>query len=133
MNSSQDDELITGINVTPLVDIILVVLIIFLIVAQVVGPQVFQVKLPKAAYGESASAKPVTIYLAQSGKMALNGYPIQEEGLVRSIKAWVKTNPELQIIISGDEKVYHGRVVHILDILKGIGVVRLAIHVQPKT
>ena len=133
MNSSQNDELITGINVTPLVDIILVVLIIFLIVAQVVGPQVFQIKLPKAVHGESTSAKPVTVYLDQSGKMALNGYPVEEEGLIRSIKTWVKANPELQVIISGDEKVFHGKVVHILDILKGTGVTRLAIHVQPGT
>jgi len=99
MKSSQD-ELITEINVTPLVDIILVVLIIFLIVAQVVGPQVFQVKLPKAAHGEAAPARPVTVYLDQMGRMALNGYPVQEEGLIRSIKAWVGINPELQVIIS---------------------------------
>ena len=132
MKSSQD-ELITEINVTPLVDIILVVLIIFLIVAQVVGPQVFQVKLPKAAHGEAAPARPVTVYLDQMGRMALNGYPVQEEGLIRSIKTWVDINPELQVIISGDERVFHGRVVHILDTLKGLGVTRLAIHVQPES
>ena len=132
MKSSQD-ELITEINVTPLVDIILVVLIIFLIVAQVVGPQVFQVKLPKAAHGEAAPTRPVTVYLDQSGRMALNGYPVQEEGLIRSIKTWVDINPELQVIISGDEKVFHGKVVHILDTLKGLGVTRLAIHVQPES
>jgi len=132
MKSSQD-ELITEINVTPLVDIILVVLIIFLIVAQVVGPQVFQVKLPKAAHGEAAPARPVTVYLDQMGRMALNGYPVQEEGLIRSIKAWVGINPELQVIISADEKVFHGKVVHILDTLKGLRVTRLAIHVQPES
>lgn len=132
MKSSQD-ELITEINVTPLVDIILVVLIIFLIVAQVVGPQVFQVKLPKAAHGEAAPARPVKVYMDQSGRMALNGYPVQEEGLIRSIKTWVDINPELQVIISGDEKVFHGKVVHILDTLKGLGVTRLAIHVQPES
>jgi len=132
MKSSQD-ELITEINVTPLVDIILVVLIIFLIVAQVVGPQVFQVKLPKAAHGQAAPARPVTVYLDQTGRMALNGYPIQEEDLIRSIKTWVGINPELQVIISADEKVFHGKVVHILDTLKGLGVTRLAIHVQPKS
>jgi len=132
MKSSQD-ELITEINVTPLVDIILVILIIFLIVAQVVGPQVFQVKLPKAAHGEAAPARPVTVYLDQMGRMALNGYPVQEEGLIRSIKAWVGINPELQVIISADEKVFHGKVVHILDTLKGLRVTRLAIHVQPES
>jgi len=115
------------------VDIILVILIIFLIVAQVVGPQVFQVKLPKAAHGEVAPTRPVTVYLDQMGRMALNGYPVQEEGLIRSIKTWVDINPELQVIISGDERVFYGRVVHILDTLKGLGVTRLAIHVQPES
>ena len=132
MKSSQD-ELITEINVTPLVDIILVILIIFLIVAQVVGPQVFQVRLPKAVHGEAAPARPVTVYLDQGGRMALNGYPVQEEGLIRSIKTWVEINPELRVIISADEKVFHGKVVHILDTLKGLRVTRLAIHVQPES
>ncbi len=133
MKSHPQDELITEINITPLVDIILVILIIFLIVAQVVGPQVFQVKLPKAVHGEAPPTRPVTVYLDQSGRMALNGYPVQEEGLIRSIKTWVEINPELQVIISGDEKVFHGKVVHILDTLKGLRVTRLAIHVQPES
>lgn len=127
------DDLLTEINVTPFVDIILVILIIFLLVAQVVGPQVFQVKLPRAVHGETSPQRPVTVYLDTKGRMVLNGYYIQEADLIRSVKTWVGINPELQVIISADEKVFHGKVVHILDTLKGLGVARLAIHVQRKS
>jgi biopolymer transport protein ExbD len=133
MMKTKDDDLITEINITPLVDIILVILIIFLLVAQVIGPQVFKVKLPKAVHGETSPDRPVTVSLDTKGDMALNGYYIAEADLIRSIKKWFEINSELQVIVSADEEVHHGKVVHILDTLRGLGVSRLAIHVQQKS
>jgi len=117
------DDLITDINVTPLVDIILVILIIFLVVAQILGPQVLKVKLPAAAHGEREN-RPVTIYI--EGAMA------DKEEIRRVAKKWMMTDPYIPFVVSADEGVPHGRVVSVLDLLKGEGVRRLAIHVQPK-
>ncbi|MBU0700786.1 biopolymer transporter ExbD [bacterium] len=127
----QDEDLLTEINITPFVDIILVILIIFLLVAQVIGPQVFGIKIPKAVHGQVSSHRPITVSLDVKGNIAYNGYCINEKELVQSIEKQVKEDPRLQVIVSADEKVFHGRVVHLLDLLKGLGVSQLAIHVQP--
>ncbi|MBI4753209.1 biopolymer transporter ExbD [Candidatus Desantisbacteria bacterium] len=129
----QDDDLLTEINITPFVDIILVILIIFILVAQVIGPQVFGIKLPKAVHGQTTAHKPITVSLDVKGKIAYNGYSINEKDLALSIKQIIKDDPRTQVIVSADEKVFHGRVVHLLDLLKGLGVSQLAVHVQPQS
>jgi biopolymer transport protein ExbD len=127
-----DDDLLTEINITPFVDIILVILIIFILVAQVIGPQVFGIKLPKAVHGQTSSHRPITICLDIKGNIAYNGYSINEKDLILNITQIIEDNPQTQVIVSADEKVFHGRVVHLLDLLKGLGVSQLAIHVQPQ-
>ncbi|MFH0775506.1 MAG: biopolymer transporter ExbD [bacterium] len=126
------DELLTEINITPFVDIILVILIIFLLVAQVMGPQVLGIKLPKADQSDMLPKQPVTVFLDTTGRIAVNGVYLDEEGMKRFIKEQVERDPQLDVVISADEKVFHGRVVGILDTVKALGVTRLAIHVQPK-
>ncbi len=128
-----DEDLLTEINITPFVDIILVILIIFLLVAQVIGPVGFGIKLPKAVHGQTLSHKPITVFLDTKGKLAYNGYYVNENDLAQAIRKQVKDNPMIQVIVTADEKVFHGRVVHLLDLLKGLGVSQLAIHVQPQS
>ncbi len=128
----RQEELITEINIIPLVDIILVILIIFLIVAQVLGPSVFKVKLPEASNAEMSKEMPVTIWLDKDGRIALNGYGVSEEELMESIKKLVESNKDLQVILSADEGVYYGDAVRMLDKIRGEGVRKIAIQVQPK-
>ncbi|MBU1262725.1 biopolymer transporter ExbD [bacterium] len=127
-----NDDLLTEINITPFVDIILVILIIFLLVAQVMGPQVLGIKLPKATQSEMLLRQPITVSLDTSGRIAVNGIYLDEEGMKRFIREQVIKDPQLEVIISADEKVLHGMVVGILDTIKSLGVTKLAIHVQPK-
>jgi biopolymer transport protein ExbD len=127
-----NDELLTEINITPFVDIILVILIIFLLVAQVMGPQVLGIKLPKAAQSDMLTRQPITVFLDTSGRIAVNGVYLDEKSMIQFIKEQVEKDPQLDVVISADEKVFHGRVVGILDTIKGLGVTKLAIHVQPK-
>ncbi|MEK9149623.1 MAG: biopolymer transporter ExbD [Candidatus Desantisbacteria bacterium] len=126
------DELLTEINITPFVDIILVILIIFLLVAQVMGPQVLGIKLPKAVQSEMLPKQPITVFLDTAGRIAVNGVYLDEDGIKRFIKEQVAKDLQLEVVISADEKVFHGRVVGILDTIKALGVTKLAIHVQPK-
>ncbi len=128
----RDEELITEINVIPLVDIVLVVLIIFLLVAQVLGPSVFKVKLPEASNAEFSKESPVTVWLDKEGNIAMNGYGVSEDELIASIRQWLGENGNLQVILSADEGVYYGSAVRILDKLRGEGVKKLALQVQPQ-
>ncbi len=126
------DELLTEINITPFVDIILVILIIFLLVAQVMGPQVLGIKLPKAVQSDMLPKQPITVFLDTAGRIAVNGVYLDEDGIKRFIKEQVAKDLQLEVVISADEKVFHGKVVGILDTIKALGVTKLAIHVQPK-
>lgn len=127
----RDEDLITEINVTPLVDIVLVILIIFLLVAQILGPEVFRVKLPKAGHGER-EGRPVTVYIDKEGRLYVEGLLAKEEDVKGLVKRHLATDPNTAFVVSADERVCHGRVVFVLDLLKGEGAKRLAIHVEPK-
>ena len=78
---SGDDEMITGINVTPLVDIILVLLIIFMVTANLINRPSIEVDLPQAATGEGAEPTTVALTLTEEGALFLNGTATDEARL----------------------------------------------------
>jgi biopolymer transport protein ExbD len=127
-----DDEAISEINVIPLVDIILVVLIIFMVTAPMFLKPTINVNLPKAASGESTSPSQLNIGLSADGKLSLNGSLCTEDQLHSKAVEEFKKNPEVQAIISADKDVSHGKVVNIIDIVKGAGVKKFAISIDKK-
>ncbi|MCB9479822.1 MAG: biopolymer transporter ExbD [Deltaproteobacteria bacterium] len=126
-----DDEPITAINVTPLVDIVLVLLIIFMITATFIANPQIKVELPKAATGEAAEPKSFAIILTKDGKYYLDGElkTIPEiESYIRERKA---EQPDTQAIISADKEVEHGHVILMIDLVRRNGVTNFAINVDP--
>lgn len=129
--ASQDDEgAITGINVTPFVDIALVLLIIFMVTAKyIVTPQAIPVDLPRAATGNSVSVA-VAVSIDQSGAIFADTRPVTEEQLVALMRQKHAENPEVRAIIAADQRVTHGRVVHVIDLVRQAGVSKFAIQTQ---
>jgi biopolymer transport protein ExbD len=123
--------LITDINVTPLVDIMLVLLIIFMLTAHLIARQVIEVQLPKAAQASSVSPTTLAVTLTREGRMFLNGTPATPEILRAAIQASVAKDPKTQVIVAGDKNVSHGRVVWVLDLVKSLGVTSFAIQIDP--
>lgn len=124
------DESITNINVTPLVDITLVLLIIFMVTATfIVSPQI-KIELPKAATAETSDPQTFAIVISKDDKLFLNGQPVTEPQIVDYIKERIKNSPDLQVVISADKWVYHGRVVHFIDLVRKLGVRKFAINVD---
>jgi biopolymer transport protein ExbD len=129
--NGDDDGLIAGINVTPLVDVTLVLLIIFMVTAKIIVSQGMPMDLPKAASGESMQTV-FSVELTADGKtrvdsnMAANDEAIGP--LAREAKAKTK---DLRAVIRADRKVEHGRVIHVLDLLKRAGVAKIAFAVSP--
>ena len=123
--------LITDINVTPLVDIMLVLLIIFMLTAHLIARQAIEVQLPKAS--QSASVQPTTlaVTLTREGRMYLNGNEVSPAALDEAVKAAMAKDPKTQAIIAGDKNVSHGRVVWVLDLVKSLGVTSFAIQIDP--
>ncbi|MCC6747015.1 MAG: biopolymer transporter ExbD [Deltaproteobacteria bacterium] len=122
-------RLITDINVTPLVDIMLVLLIIFMVTATYIVRDSMEVKLPEASTGESKATSLLALIVYADGKLALNGEP-SDEGKVRAfIRDRRGKGDALEAIIAADRAVPHGRVVQVLDLVRAEGVIKFAINV----
>ncbi len=123
--------IIAEINVTPLVDIMLVLLIIFMLTAHLIAKQAIEVELPRAA--NSTTLKPTTlaITLTKDGALYLDEKPVTAEALKAAVADSVAKDPKTQAVISGDKSVSHGRVVWVLDLVKSLGVTSFAIQIDP--
>ena len=130
---AQDDpnETITGINVTPLVDIMLVLLIIFMVTAKLIVSKSVPLDLPKAASGSDIQTI-FSIVLAADGTTQIDSRPVASDDVIlgKAREAREK-NPELRAIIKADSAVPHGRVIHVLDLLKQAQVAKIAFGVSP--
>ena len=89
--SADDDDIITDINVTPLVDIMLVLLIIFMLTANLIDNPAIEVDLPEASTGEASEPTTVGLVLTKDGTIYLNGSPTDEEPL---FPTWSKKTPK---------------------------------------
>jgi len=83
-----DDELISGINVTPLVDVVLVLLIIFMVTATYIVRAAVEVELPRVAHGGEAAGTILTVVLTRDGKVYLDGVQRTEQELVARTRLW---------------------------------------------
>jgi biopolymer transport protein ExbD len=123
--------IIAGINVTPLVDIMLVLLIIFMLMAHVISKQAIEVKLPHAANATAIPATPISVTLTADGKLMLDGKPATPAELRAAVSAAVAKDKDTEVVIAGDKSVSHGRVVWVLDTIKSLGVTAFAIQIDP--
>ena len=130
--SSDDQDVIADINVVPLVDIILVVLIIFMVTAPMFIRPTINVNLPKAASGDQTTPSKLNIVLTADGKINLNGTFVDEETVKTKAAEQLAQNPDVQAIISADKDTPHGQVIGVLDAVKTVGVKKFAISIEKK-
>ena len=123
--------IITEINITPLVDIMLVLLIIFMLTAHLIARQAIEVELPRASQSTSVRTTTLAITLTREGAIYLDGRTTTPAALRDAVVAAVKKDPKSQVIIAGDKAVSHGRVVWVLDLVKSAGVTSFAIQIDP--
>jgi biopolymer transport protein ExbD len=128
----ESDEAITGINVTPLVDITLVLLIIFMVTTKIVLNQAVPLDLPKAATGTSELQVVFSIVLATDGRTIVDGKLVpNDEAILALARDSQSQHPDLRAVIKADSAVTHGRVIHVLDLLKQAHVAKIAFGVSP--
>jgi biopolymer transport protein TolR len=124
-----DDE-ITGINVTPLVDIVLVLLIIFMVTANFIVRETVEVDLPHAAHSGETVQGLVNVVMDKDAKIFFDGAEVSEaELLERCTQALVK-DKETRAIISADQSLNYGRVMRLIDLVKGQGIAKFALNIQ---
>jgi biopolymer transport protein ExbD len=131
--SNGDDDAIVSINVTPFVDITLVLLIIFMVTARIIVSQGMPMDLPKAASGDSIQTV-FSVELTADGKTVVDSQPIQNDDSIPPLAKSAKAkNKDLRAVIRADKKVEHGRVIHVLDLLNRVGIAKIAFAVTPST
>jgi len=124
--------MITDINVTPMVDIMLVLLIIFMVTATYITRNAIEVRLPEAASGQDVTTTTLALVVAPDGSLALNGEPVSLDQVREKVPAILKENPEVQAVVDGDRTVPYGRVMEVIDTLRSIGVKNFAASVERK-
>jgi biopolymer transport protein TolR len=123
--------IISGINVTPLVDVMLVLLVIFIVTAKIIVTPAVPLDLPHAAHGEEVQVV-LSIIVPVRGAMLVDGVPLpSEDALTEKARAAAAGNPELRAVIQSDGDVPHRRVIRVLDDLKGAGITRVAFGALP--
>jgi biopolymer transport protein ExbD len=130
-SSGDDDGMVSGINVTPLVDITLVLLIIFMVTAKLIVSQSLPLDLPKAAKGQEIQLI-FGLELHANGDVVVDGKKVASDDAIFPLakEALAKT-PDLRAVIRADTAVQHGRVIRALDLLKQAGIAKIAFGVTP--
>ena len=130
-NTSDSDDIIVGINVTPLVDITLVLLVILMVTASYVATKSIPLELPK---GATAETTPVTLSVSvdKDGKTFLDALPIDDEALRARVRVARAADPETRAVIAADGRAAHAHVVHVMDLLRREEVTKFAINVEPE-
>ncbi len=120
------DEEITGINVTPLVDVTLVLLIIFMVTAKLITGQGIPLDLPKAKTAGTTQTVH-TVSIDAEGGVPANGSKVGSDAEPKSRASQaLKDNPELRTVISASESASHGKVMHVLDTVRDAGITKVA-------
>jgi len=127
-----DDDGIVDINVTPLVDVMLVLLIIFMVASTYIVKPSIEVDLPKAATGGETLDTTLSIVIGSKGELFLNGEEATEDSIIRRCQEISKKDKDAQAIIAADKRTSHGAVVRIIDLVRLNGVRRFAINIEPQ-
>ncbi len=132
-SSNGNDDAITGINVTPLVDITLVLLIIFMVTATYIVKESIEVDLPRAASGGETVGPTLAFVVDRSGALYLDGRPVTREAARAAVRAAVRRSPEARALVGADKAVAPGEVVSLIDLVKTEGLTRFAIQIAHDT
>jgi biopolymer transport protein ExbD len=120
-----------GINVTPMVDVMLVLLIIMMVAATYIVSQALKVELPRTATSDETVAKTYVVTVTREGNYLFNDKPVSREGLVNELKAARRSSKgDVNLVITADTAAQHGTVVGVIDLAKLEGITKFAINVE---
>ena len=124
---SEGEDLKSDINVTPLVDVMLVLLVIFMVVTPLLKQQV-PIELPLAEHSrEAQETSQVTLIAAADGTLLLNEQPITAEGLDAALHDLYAARPDKTIFLEADRSLPYSRVVDLMDACRAAGVERIGV------
>jgi biopolymer transport protein ExbD len=126
------DAIVAEINITPLTDVFLVLLIIFMVTTSVVASQGKQVDLPGAEVSDT-TPQGVTVTVSPDGSMLVNDQPTTQTNLYAALEAALSESRDKLVILRGDKQVLLGQAVNILDVAQQAGATGIALATKPPT
>jgi biopolymer transport protein ExbD len=131
ISNKNDDGMMAELNVTPLVDVMLVLLVIFIVTAPLIVPQSMKVNLPKTqAVAQQDQAKNAQLIIEANGNLTLQGRQVNDRELASELKQQSGT-PQYQLQVNADKAVPYGRVAEVMAIAQANGVTKLSFVSQP--
>jgi biopolymer transport protein ExbD len=128
---SSANGIIAGINVTPLVDIMLVLLIVFMVTTTIMVTPAVPLDLPRASQSEQLQVV-FSVVLPAAGTTLVNGEPaMNDEAVARQARDAFTRDPHVRAVINADGAVAHRRVIHTLDLLRSAGIAKVAFGALP--
>ncbi|MGC4067078.1 MAG: biopolymer transporter ExbD [Polyangiaceae bacterium] len=121
---------IVGINMTPMVDVVLVLLVIMMVSAIYIVSQSLKVELPKTATSDQPASSPLAVTITKDGKYYFDQKPIDEDALRGELKRAKEKSADASLVVTADREAYHGDVVHVIDMAKVLGITKFAINVE---
>lgn len=133
-DKESEDSIVAEINITPLTDVFLVLLIIFMISSSAMMESGLNVKLPSASSSQSAqsqNSKPTYVSVAENGDISVNESVVPTEGLKEALQTALLESEDKVVIIRGDEKIDLGQAVKVMDAARGAGAKKIALATKP--
>ncbi|EKD28624.1 MAG: hypothetical protein ACD_79C00256G0003 [uncultured bacterium] len=131
LKTNTGEDVINGINVTPLVDVSLTVLVIFILIAPIME-QGISINLPKATADKVKSKEALTVEVDKTGRIFLDATQVSLYEFQQRIKSIASFNAEQSILIRADQENKYGSIVKIIDIIKQAGLTKMGILTRPE-
>jgi len=119
-----------GINVTPMVDVVLVLLVILMVSATWIVSQSMKVDLPNTQTSDGSAASLAAVTIGPKGELLFNEEPVTEEQLKQKLAAAGQKGDDVTLIVSADKVAHHGTVVHVLDLARSNNITKFAVQVE---
>jgi biopolymer transport protein ExbD len=123
----EEDGTVTGINVTPMVDIMLVLLIVFMVTANFVSESVQKISVPKTADAETSTTPSLSVAVNEKGELLLKNIRLDAAGLRAGLTREVGLNPNVRVTLAADSHLPYQQVMDVLDVIKQAGVAHVAL------
>ncbi len=131
-SAADEDGPITGINITPLVDVVLVVLIIFMATAPMIARRAIRVEVPKVAKSDKSATDALAVALNGKRELTLGGKPVTLDDLKKALTMAVAAKPDQPVSLSADKTLPYGEVAELLDAVRSAGVKKVGLEVRRK-
>jgi biopolymer transport protein ExbD len=127
--AGNDEDIISSINITPLVDIFLVLLIIFMITSSVIDQREIALQVPRAANAGSQAPKASGLMVDKNGETYLDGQKLDTASIAAVLRGAVARDPDHQVLIEADRDLKYQTVVDVIDLVRGAGITKYALQV----